>query len=75
MWLENLTLINFKNYKKQRFEFSSQINCIVGENGCGKTNLLDSIHYLTLTKSAFNVIDSQNIRYNQEFFTIKGKNT
>jgi len=73
MRLENLTLINFKNYKKQSFKFSPQVNCIVGENGSGKTNLLDSIHYLTLTKSAFNAIDSQNIRYDQDFFTIKGK--
>lgn len=53
-------------------DFSSQINCFVGENGGGKTNLLDAIHYLSVTKSAFNTVDIQNIQHEQPFFLIKG---
>lgn len=72
MHLENIKLSNFKNYEELELEFSEQINCFVGENGSGKTNLLDAIHYLSLTKSAFNTIDSQNIRRGNDFFMIKG---
>ena len=53
MWLENISLLNFKNYEELSLSFSPQINCFVGENGSGKTNLLDAIYYLSLTKSAF----------------------
>ena len=72
MHLENIKLLNFKNYEELNLDFSDQINCFVGDNGAGKTNLLDAIHYLSLTKSAFNHVDSQNIRRQQEFFMIKG---
>ncbi|MEM7107750.1 MAG: DNA replication/repair protein RecF [Bacteroidota bacterium] len=71
MNVEKLSLINFKNYAEITLNFSPEINCIVGSNGAGKTNLLDAIHYLSLTKSAFNSIDSQNIRFDQDFFMIK----
>ena len=72
MHLENISLQNFKNYSKVELNFSSRINCIVGNNGVGKTNILDAIHYLSLTKSFFNSIDSQNIKYDKDFFTIEG---
>lgn len=72
MHLENLSLIYFKNYEELNLNFSAQINCFVGENGGGKTNLLDAIHYLSLTKSAFNAIDVQNIQHEQPFFLVKG---
>lgn len=72
MYLENIRLLNFKNYSELELDFSEQINCITGDNGAGKTNLLDAIHYLSLTKSAFNTIDSQNIKKGQDFFMIKG---
>lgn len=72
MYLENLSVLNFKNYSELELSFSSQINCFVGKNGSGKTNLLDAIHYLCLTKSAFNAVDSQNIKHNEDFFLVKG---
>jgi DNA replication and repair protein RecF len=72
MYLKNLSLLNFKNYEQVDLSFSEKINCIVGPNGVGKTNLLDAIHYLSLCKSYFNPSDSQNIRYEQDFFVIQG---
>ena len=72
MHLENLSLINFKNYAGCDLRFSREINCFVGANGSGKTNLLDAIHYLSLTKSAFNTIDQQNIRHNTDYFAVHG---
>jgi len=72
MHLKRLTLTNFKNYDQADLEFSPKINCIVGNNGVGKTNILDAIHYLSLTKSFFNNIDSISIRHGEEFFIISG---
>src|SRR5690606_8180382 len=73
MHLKNIQLTQFKNFSKVRISFSPEINCLLGINGSGKTNLLDAIHYLCLTKSAFNTIDQQNILHNQHFFTIRGE--
>jgi DNA replication and repair protein RecF len=73
MFLKKLTLFNFKNYEEASLEFSEKINCFTGNNGAGKTNLLDSIHYLSFTKSYFNLIDSQNIRHEADFFAIHGQ--
>lgn len=72
MHIEKLSLINFKNYEEASLNFSGVINCILGENGSGKTNLLDAIYYLSTTKSYFNSIDSQNIKFGTKFFSIKG---
>lgn len=72
MYLQKLILTNFKNYPEARLEFSDKINCFIGDNGSGKTNLLDAIHYLSFCKSAFNPVDSQNIRHHEEFFSIHG---
>jgi len=72
MHLKNLSLLNFKNYYQAEFNFSNKLNCFVGNNGTGKTNLMDAIHYLSLTKSYFNFLDSQNIRYEAQLFMIKG---
>lgn len=73
MYLKNLSLFNFKNYDTAELEFSARINCFVGNNGVGKTNILDAIHYLSLTKSFFNVSDSLNIRHHEEYFILKGQ--
>lgn len=73
MYLKKLTLFNFKNYEEASLEFSEKINCFTGSNGAGKTNLLDAIHYLSFTKSYFNLIDNQNIRHNADFFAIHGQ--
>ena len=72
MYLRKLNLSNFKNYSDIDIEFSPRINCFVGDNGVGKTNILDAIHYLSLTKSYFVNVDSVNIRHGNDFFIIKG---
>jgi DNA replication and repair protein RecF len=72
MFLKQLSLINFKNYTEFEARFSEKINCFVGNNGIGKTNLLDAIYYLSFCKSYFNTIDSQNIKHNEGFFVIQG---
>lgn len=72
MYLKKLALTNFKNYEFTELEFSPKINCFVGNNGVGKTNILDAIHYLSLTKSFFNNIDSINIRHGEDYFIING---
>lgn len=72
MYLKRLSLTNFKNYELNELEFSPKINCFVGNNGVGKTNILDAIHYLSLTKSFFNNIDSISIRHGEDYFIIQG---
>jgi DNA replication and repair protein RecF len=72
MYLKKLALTNFKNYEQNELEFSSKINCFVGNNGVGKTNILDAIHYLSLTKSFFNNIDSISVRHGEDYFIIQG---
>ncbi len=72
MYLHKLSIANFKNYGQADFEFSPKINCFVGNNGVGKTNLLDAIHYLSFCKSYFNPLDIQNIRHDNDFFAIHG---
>ena len=71
MYLKNLCLVDFKNYESAQLSFSSSINCFVGDNGEGKTNLLDAIYYLCFCKSYFNSIDSHNIRHKKPFFTLE----
>ncbi len=72
MHLKSLSLVNFKNYGQAELQFSGKINCFVGENGVGKTNLLDAIHYLSLCKSNFNPVDIQNVKYEEDFCVIQG---
>jgi DNA replication and repair protein RecF len=72
MYLKKLSLTYFKNYDQAELEFSPKINCFVGNNGVGKTNILDAIHYLSLTKSFFNNIDSVNVKHGEEYFILQG---
>ena len=72
MHLEKLSLVNFKNYSEADLSFTKSINCFVGDNGGGKTNLLDAIYYLSYCKSFSNPIDSQNILHGADFFVIQG---
>jgi DNA replication and repair protein RecF len=72
MYLNKLTLSNFKSYSEAEFLFSEKINCFVGPNGAGKTNLLDAIHYLAFCKSYFTSVDSHNIRHGGDYFSIHG---
>jgi DNA replication and repair protein RecF len=71
LFINKLKLINFKNYADAQLTFSEKINCFTGNNGVGKTNLLDALHYLSFTKSYFNPIDSQNIKHHEDFFMIE----
>lgn len=72
MFLKTISLRNFKNFTESRYELSSKINAFVGKNGVGKTNVLDAVHYLALTKSYLNYADVQNINFNADFFSIEG---
>jgi len=72
MWLKQLSVLNFKNYTESTLEFLPEVNAFTGENGSGKTNLLDAIHYLSLCKSYFNPIDSQHIKKGEEWFIVQG---
>ncbi len=72
MTLDQLHLLFFKNYEEASLAFSPGINCFIGDNGSGKTNLLDAIHYLALTKSAFASTDAQAIKQGADFFVVKG---
>lgn len=71
--LEQLTLLNYKNIEDAQLRFCPGINCLVGLNGQGKTNVLDAIYYLSFCKSRQANIDSQNIKHDQEFFMIQGE--
>lgn len=73
MFLKSLQLVNFKNYASAEYAFEPGVNCLVGENGAGKTNVLDAIYYLSHCKSYFNPIDSQNIKHEEPFFVIQGE--
>ena len=72
MYLKELRLTNFKNCESAELAFSEKVNCFVGLNGAGKTNILDSIYYLSFCKSFFGSVDKLNIRHDQEFFSIHG---
>ena len=72
MHLKNISIINYKNFTSKTFEFDARINCLVGNNGVGKTNVLDAIYYLSYTKGYFNSVGSQNIRHGENFFVLDG---
>ena len=72
MVLDRLTLNNFKNYCEVDLSLCDNVNCFVGNNGAGKTNLLDAVYYLSFCKSYFNPVDSQNIKVGEDFFAIHG---
>lgn len=73
MRLNRLNLTNFKNYKDISLDLSHRVNVFVGNNAVGKTNILDSIYYLSFCKSYFNNIDSQNINHDENYMIIKGR--
>ena len=72
MILKSLNLLNYKNFDAFTVEFDAKINCFVGANGVGKTNILDAIYHLSFGKSYFNPIASQNIRHEEDFFVVDG---
>ena len=70
--LKSLQLYQFKNHQETNLIFDKPVICFVGDNGVGKTNILDSIHYLSLTKSYFNYVDAENVKFDAKYFNIKG---
>lgn len=73
MYLKKLSLLNYKNISDASFDFDLKINCFVGNNGVGKTNILDAIYHLAYGKSYFNPLAVQNIKHEEEFFVIDGE--
>jgi DNA replication and repair protein RecF len=72
MILKSLSLLNYKNFDSKTFSFNEKINCIVGNNGIGKTNVLDAIYHLSFGKSYFNPVATQNIKHDADFFVVNG---
>lgn len=72
MYLKDISIINFKNFEEFEAEFSPRFNCFLGNNGVGKTNLMDAIYYMSFTKSHFNAIDRHNIRHDADMFVLQG---
>ena len=70
--LEKIVISDFRNIILQELEFSPNVNCVSGNNGEGKTNLLDAIYYLSMTKSAFALSDKFNFRHGTEEFSLSG---
>ena len=72
MILKRISILNYKNLEEVELGFSAKLNCFFGQNGMGKTNLLDAVYFLSFCKSSGNPVDSQNIRHEQDFFVIQG---
>ena len=73
MFLERISILNFKNIPEAELEFSANVNCLVGDNGTGKTNLVDAVWYLARSKSAVGLTDGQSIRHGEDFFMLDGR--
>ena len=73
MHLAHLSVVNFKTIYEAEITLAEKVNCFLGNNGAGKTTVLDAIYYLAFCKSFFNPIDSQNIRHDEGFFVVDGK--
>lgn len=73
MRLKSLRLNQFKNYQEVSLDLNGNVHCFYGNNGAGKTNILDAIHYLSFTKSYFGGSDQNCIRFGYEFFAINGE--
>lgn len=73
MFLRHLSLVNYKNFDSKTLDFDPVINCLVGDNGVGKTNVLDAIYHLCFGKSYFNPVSTQNIKHGTEFFVVEGE--
>ena len=72
MILKRISILNYKNIRQAELEFTPKVNCFIGQNGMGKTNLLDALYYLSFCKSATNPIDSQNICHDEDFCVVQG---
>lgn len=72
MYLNHLSILQYRNITECDVQFSPKINCFLGKNGMGKTNLLDAIYYLSFCKSHLNPVDSQIIKHDTDFFMLHG---
>ncbi len=72
MHIDNISILNYKNLSECEINFSPKLNCLIGNNGTGKTNLLDAVYYLSFCKSFFNSADQLNVKHEEQFFMIKG---
>ncbi|PIY13004.1 MAG: DNA replication and repair protein RecF [Flexibacter sp. CG_4_10_14_3_um_filter_32_15] len=72
MWIKQLSLTHFRNHEDTKSSFEEHINCLVGKNGSGKTNLLDGIYYLCIGRGAFSYTDTQHLQHGKTFFSLKG---
>lgn len=72
MILDNISVINYRNISHADIAFSPKLNCFLGLNGMGKTNLLDAIYFLSFCKSSIDALDSHNIKHDKDFFVING---
>lgn len=72
MFLRSIRLFNFRNHEDAQFQFSERVNCIVGENGEGKTNLIDAVYFLALTKSSLQKQDQLSVSHEQDILVIDG---
>ena len=72
VYLKSLSLANFKNYPKAQFSFSKELNFLTGNNGSGKTSVLDAVHYLCLGKSYFHYSDQNSVKHEENFFRLEG---
>ncbi|MDE5907088.1 MAG: AAA family ATPase, partial [Alistipes sp.] len=72
MRLKKLSLLNFKNIARQELTFCDGANCLVGDNGAGKTNVVDAVYYLSMCKSSLPMTDAQSILHGTEGFVLEG---
>ena len=73
MYLKKIALLNFKNIEQEELTFCPGINCLVGDNGAGKTNIVDAVYYLSMCKSSLQMTDGQSIRHGADFFLVEGQ--
>ncbi|HQB69467.1 MAG TPA: DNA replication/repair protein RecF [Paludibacteraceae bacterium] len=72
MHIDKISILNYRNITECELQFSPKINCFLGQNGMGKTNLLDAIYYLSFCKSHLNPVDTQVIKHGSDFFMLQG---
>jgi len=73
MHLKSLSVVNFKNIREANVEFSPRLNALIGNNGAGKTNMLDALYALSFSKSFFSTSDLMNVTHNENWFMLQGK--
>ncbi len=73
MVLRKISILNYKNIEAAQLELSHKVNCLIGDNGVGKTNFLDALYFLSFCHSAFQSVDSQTIMHDRDLFVIEGE--